>query len=56
MDFNFLFISIENRPEDWKRLEEKYDASGKYRMDYMESKANGEHDHSDDDDDDDSSN
>jgi hypothetical protein len=37
----FLLIRIENRPDDWERLEEKYDDGGKYRMAYMESKAAG---------------
>ncbi|CRL03241.1 CLUMA_CG016200, isoform A [Clunio marinus] len=29
---------IDNRPEDWERLEEIYDESGHYRTEYLESK------------------
>lgn len=38
---------IENRPEDWTRLEAIYDESGKYRMDYVQAKASGDHEHDD---------
>lgn len=38
-----IFISIENRFDDWERLEEKYDEGGKYRMAYLEAKAAEEH-------------
>lgn len=31
-------LSIENRPEDWERLEAKYDEGGKYRQAYLDSK------------------
>ena len=33
---------IDNRPEDWKRLEKLYDPEGKYRKEYMEEKAKNE--------------
>jgi hypothetical protein len=36
-------LRIENRPEDWERLEAKYDEGGKYRAAYLASKAAGEH-------------
>lgn len=39
------FCRIENRPEDWDRLEKIYDDGGKYRMAYLISKANGDHEH-----------
>lgn len=39
--------SIENRPEDWVKLEETYDEGGKYRLAYLQAKANGEYDHDD---------
>lgn len=39
----FPWNRIENRPEDWERLEQKYDEEGKYRMGYLESKAADEH-------------
>lgn len=41
MGSDFLFIikfSIDNRPEDWDRLEQKYDESGAYKQGYIQSK------------------
>lgn len=46
INFHFIFDTdrIDNRPDDWTRLEAKFDESGKYRMAYLDSKANnGEH-------------
>lgn len=30
--------SIDNRPEDWQQLEQKYDPSGAYKANYLQSK------------------
>lgn len=37
---NLIFSSnsIDNRPEDWERLEQKYDQSGAYKTNYLQSK------------------
>lgn len=39
-----ISFRIENRPDDWKMLEEKFDQTGKYREGYIEAKAAGKHD------------
>ena len=30
--------SIDNRPDDWEKLEVKYDQNGTYKMEYLNSK------------------
>nr|QGW50605.1 chemosensory protein 1 [Propsilocerus akamusi] len=34
-----MHFIIDNRPDDWTQLEQMYDKSGKYRMDYIKSKS-----------------
>lgn len=36
---SWVFFSIDNRAEDWERLEEKYDPSGAYKIGYLQSNA-----------------
>lgn len=38
-----MHFIIDHRPEDWVRLEQKYDTSGKYRMDYLNTKEDDNH-------------
>ncbi|CAO1389588.1 unnamed protein product [Diamesa tonsa] len=38
-----MHFIIDHRPEDWERLEQKYDASGKYRKDYLNTKEHDDH-------------
>ena len=33
-----MHFIIDHRPEDWELLEQKFDTSGKYRMDYLNTK------------------
>lgn len=33
-----MHFIIDNRPDDWQRLEQVYDPSGNYRMNYLNSK------------------
>ena len=39
-----MHFIIDHRPEDWERLEQKYDTSGKYRTDYLNNKED-DHNH-----------
>lgn len=39
-----MHFIIDHRPEDWERLEQKYDTSGNYRTDYLNTKEN-DHNH-----------
>lgn len=36
---------IDNRPDDWTRLEAVFDEEGKYRSDYLQSAKEDEHEH-----------